>query len=186
VTVQTCPNCNSPVRPGAKFCGNCGQLMPNPAPFSRPEEAGLSESPQTAASQAGLGGDIQNGIPCQNCGQINHPGSKHCAYCGAPLEFERKVINEPAPPPDLTPQPVTPIQPIPEQVAPPFQPVSPKNNRNTCLIVGIVAAVVLVCLFCLAIAFFFSFFPTNRNINQLPELIHPGIILVIKAMIAIG
>lgn len=56
--VGTCVSCGSPLMPGMRFCGGCGQEFVPPAP---------------AASDA-----------CPQCGAALQPGAKFCGECGIP------------------------------------------------------------------------------------------------------
>ena len=51
-----CARCNAPLDPGASFCSNCGQPLPNPM-----------------------------GSACPHCTALNLPGTAHCETCGAAL-----------------------------------------------------------------------------------------------------
>jgi FHA domain/Double zinc ribbon len=51
-----CARCNTPLDPGAAYCPNCGQPLPNPL-----------------------------GSACPHCAAINLPGAAYCETCGAAL-----------------------------------------------------------------------------------------------------
>ncbi len=77
-----CPHCNKPVRPGARFCGNCGRALVAPTMPPTP--------PQPPQSQLG-------GI-CPRCGKPIRVGARFCPYCRALL-----VIADIAPVRDTPP-----------------------------------------------------------------------------------
>jgi len=63
-----CPNCGKPLRPGARFCGNCGATIP------------------AAAQAASAPRAVEQGAsPCPNCGKPVRAGAKFCTYCGTDL-----------------------------------------------------------------------------------------------------
>lgn len=55
---MNCPSCNTPLKPGAKFCAKCGTKI---------------EQPKAADT-------------CAKCGELLKPGAKFCAKCGAKVE----------------------------------------------------------------------------------------------------
>lgn len=63
----TCPSCGKPVKPGARFCGNCGNAIPV-TPVMR--------------SAAPSGVPPARLINCPHCGKPNRPGAKFCNHCG--------------------------------------------------------------------------------------------------------
>lgn len=63
----TCPNCGKPLRPGAKFCGNCGATLPGGA-AARPPRAAAPAPPDHT--------------PCPQCGKPVRVGARFCAHCG--------------------------------------------------------------------------------------------------------
>ena len=54
----SCPNCGKPVRPGGKFCGNCGQTL-----------SSTTSSPASTSS-------------CPHCGKPVRQGAQFCSHCG--------------------------------------------------------------------------------------------------------
>jgi len=83
MATTACPKCGQPLRPGVRFCGNCGS----------PVSVGL---PQAAAAQVPQAGDNL----CPHCGKPVRSGAKFCSNCG-------KVIEQPAAQP-VSPQKVEP------------------------------------------------------------------------------
>lgn len=82
----TCPNCGKPLRPGAKFCGNCGAILPVGA-AARPPDAVVPAAPDNAA--------------CPHCGKPVRVGARFCANCGQaigsdefPTLVESPVVKE--------------------------------------------------------------------------------------------
>ncbi|MBN2548149.1 MAG: zinc ribbon domain-containing protein [Anaerolineales bacterium] len=99
-----CPKCNSPLRPGAKFCGNCGHVL----------AAGPAQA-QPAVPQAGVGGSV-----CPHCGKPVRPEAKFCASCGKSI-VPAPVAATPAPPVAAAPKP-TPAIPAAKPAVAPQQP----------------------------------------------------------------
>ncbi len=70
MSITTCPKCGSPLRPGARFCGVCGENLPvqiKPA----------HEQPAAAASAE---------VICPHCGKPVRLGARFCQSCGKPVE----------------------------------------------------------------------------------------------------
>jgi membrane protease subunit (stomatin/prohibitin family) len=76
----TCPKCGAAVAAGAKFCGNCGADVTQPA-------GGVTCPKCGAAVVAGAKFCGNCGTPlsaaCVKCGAELAPGSKFCSACGA-------------------------------------------------------------------------------------------------------
>jgi DNA-directed RNA polymerase subunit RPC12/RpoP len=81
----TCPHCGYPVKPGIKFCGNCGKPLPvSPIPdIAHPVANAYPPSP---------GG----GIACPHCGKPVRAGAKFCASCGRPVQVQGAAPVTPA------------------------------------------------------------------------------------------
>ena len=86
--MMRCPNCNSEVPEGKRFCGHCGhQLAPAaPEPFDDdaptrvvPSEMGRGEPEPPPAPPA------PTESYCPACGAHNRPGAQYCDACGAAL-----------------------------------------------------------------------------------------------------
>ena len=61
IETHTCPHCNKPIRPEAKFCASCGQSMEETAVFPSPT--------------------------CPLCQQSVHPDARFCKNCGGYLPY---------------------------------------------------------------------------------------------------
>lgn len=81
-----CPNCNSPVTPGAAFCDNCGLNIVNAPPAA---QAGFG-APMATQYQPNIPAP-SGGAQCPNCGFVNAPGAAFCENCGM------QVTGAPAP-----------------------------------------------------------------------------------------
>ena len=86
---STCPSCGKPIRPGARFCGNCGAVI-TPAP---------PVQPQAAPS-------IQNGstVACPFCGKPVRPDAKFCPSCGKTIPLAAALTPTPSPQPAASSQ----------------------------------------------------------------------------------
>ncbi len=93
-----CANCGNALRPGARFCPQCGTPPPPPA---------------AAAS-------------CSNCGSALRSGARFCATCGAAAPVAALPRVDPTPPPFAAP-PVTPsrVDPMPPPYSASTQPPMP-------------------------------------------------------------
>ena len=99
-----CPTCKAPFQPGDKFCGNCGERLPDvgsgPAgggPFGSAAPAveqrsrdpfaggGMGSSAPAGGPGAGSGGMGGQTVPCPTCGAALTPGAPKCDVCG--MEF---------------------------------------------------------------------------------------------------
>jgi len=170
---MNCTNCNAPLEPNAKFCGECGHLV--------------SEKAVHASSE----------LQCTNCGAGIEPGFEFCGECGHPVSAkplssepihpEATLIEQfPSPPMAKPPaevrstptrEPKEPVAPSPPSAAPTVmaqdvtpppspppqraaappprmtpQPAAvqhaqepPKKKMSGCTIVLILLAVVIVC-----------------------------------------
>jgi len=87
-----CPQCGTPVAPGTKFCPECGAKLMATCP-----QCGTAVAPGTKFCP-------ECGTPlvaaCPQCGTSVSPGTKFCPECGTPLTA--------APPPPPAPPPVPP------------------------------------------------------------------------------
>ncbi len=119
MSTSTCPNCGKPVRPGARFCGHCGQSVPATPPAQPP--AAAPQPPPQPLPQA----QPSAGAACPHCGQPVRPGARFCKSCG------QAIAPEPAQPPAVAP--VTPpaaapapgVQPTPQAGVPTPPPGAP-------------------------------------------------------------
>ncbi|MGE5416045.1 MAG: zinc ribbon domain-containing protein [Acidobacteriota bacterium] len=88
-----CPNCQTPIKAGLKFCGKCGTKAPEPEPPKPPVEESLKCEKCSAVLKPGAkfcpncGAGIVSkpAAPafCKNCGNKLAPGAKFCPKCGA-------------------------------------------------------------------------------------------------------
>ena len=97
MTTTSCPNCGKPLRPGARFCGNCGATIP-----------------ATPAAQAGKPPAGAATIPCPQCGKPVRVGAKFCSNCGKVLQPEPAPLatSSPPAPPASSPSPAAQPQPV--------------------------------------------------------------------------
>jgi len=101
MTQTSCPKCEKPIRPGAKFCGHCGETV--------------SSAAAGAQQQA-----PPNGSPCPHCSKPVRKGAKFCSHCGNGIDQESASPIPPigAPPPPPSHQAVPSPEPSAEQLAP--------------------------------------------------------------------
>ena len=91
-----CPNCDQPLRSGAKFCTSCGHRLEEAKP-TPPAPAAPSPHPKPQQAQRlseRSDGTEEGKVPCPKCGKSNRKGVKFCRYCGgsmalAPVESQR-------------------------------------------------------------------------------------------------
>lgn len=152
---MNCTNCNALIEPGAKFCGECGQVV-------------------TVSSYA-----PSKDPTCTSCGTELEPGTQFCGECGHPVSAEplpsgplppaAPTLLEVGPPPSLAKPPIEitpspPKKPAPAPPPPPQRPAAPppaagvqgpafqqqqvkppKKGTSGCTIVIILLAVVAIC-----------------------------------------
>jgi uncharacterized membrane protein YvbJ len=96
-----CPNCDQPLREGAKFCTSCGHLIQKPEPAAKPSTLEEMSQPtkepspqqvQTAVASGGQGGHF-----CPHCGKPNRREARFCRNCGETIPGDQAQL--PAPPP---------------------------------------------------------------------------------------
>ena len=92
MSVNVCPNCNSPITPGSAFCDNCGLNLVNapPAPAQPASYAGSVATQYQASDQA-------MGAQCANCGAFNAPGAGFCENCGMQISTVAPAVPAPGP-----------------------------------------------------------------------------------------
>lgn len=140
-----CPNCGKPLRPGAKFCGNCGATLP----------AGGAPRP---ASQLAPGE-----VACPHCGKPVRQGAKFCNNCGKTIESAtdagRTDIGRPgatvvSPPSPGAPRPTQSA----EQLRPPVQAAAARPSRRGRWILPLLVLLIAGCaVFAVA-----GYFAANR------------------------
>jgi hypothetical protein len=126
---NTCPNCQRPVRTGAKFCGFCGtRLTPvNASPGTPPSTAG------SAVPDAGPSGGY-----CPYCHSPLRLGVKFCSSCGKPLPGPASAQPPTPAPPASPPQtPATAQKPTRER---------PKRKRSKGRLIIYLLLILVLCL----------------------------------------
>ena len=88
MSVNVCPNCNTPIIPGSAFCDNCGLNIPNAQPAPAGVSGSVATQYQTSAAASA------NSVQCPNCGTFNAPGSAFCENCGMQVS---SVASDPQP-----------------------------------------------------------------------------------------
>ena len=85
----SCPNCDGPIREGAKFCSSCGYQVEKDEPTSpkvTPSPgAAPTSTPQPQRSEQGQREKAREEtamITCPHCGKPNRTGVKFCRFCG--------------------------------------------------------------------------------------------------------
>ncbi len=87
MSTSACPKCGKPLRPGARFCGNCGFTIPKNLP-ENVSASGYSASNPGTKTQL-----------CPHCGKTLRVGAKFCNYCGQAISAEsdrQSPQNEPS------------------------------------------------------------------------------------------
>ena len=87
-----CPNCDAPLREGAKFCSSCGYQLEKvepavskgtPAPAPAATSTPKAQRPQN--DQVGTAREDTSTISCPHCGKLNRIGVKFCRFCGGTI-----------------------------------------------------------------------------------------------------
>lgn len=84
MSITTCPKCGSPLRPGARFCGVCGENLPAQV---KPGH----EQPAAAAPVEAI---------CPHCGKPVRLEARFCHSCGKQIEPAVETVSETAVPAD--------------------------------------------------------------------------------------
>ncbi len=102
MATTSCPNCGKPLRPGARFCGNCGHTIP-----------------ATPVAQTGAQPASPTTIACPQCGKPVRAGAKFCSNCG-------NLLQPDSVPPVIPVLPASPVPPTPPVTPAPLveQPVA--------------------------------------------------------------
>jgi hypothetical protein len=82
-----CPYCNSELRWGDKFCGNCG----------KPIELADSTSSTGGQDEHAHVRKDQDPLACGTCGTVNKPGTEFCRSCGSDLRTHSESAAEAKP-----------------------------------------------------------------------------------------
>lgn len=85
MATNDCPNCGKPLRPGARFCGNCGYVVAAAATPSPVQQPGSSA------------GEVS--VPCPKCGKPVRESAKFCNNCGQSIVVQPPAAVEPPRPP---------------------------------------------------------------------------------------
>jgi Meckel syndrome type 1 protein len=148
---KICPNCDKPLRDGAKFCTACGHVLQKPemsplaaeTPPSVLKQDAPPPKPAPTPPAASPAGTF-----CRHCGKGNRPGVKFCATCGKPIS-----APQPAPPPLATPAQRLPID------APPV-----RSRARLLTVSFLVLVILMVCVSIVGIGWGFGvdvlLFPT--------------------------
>jgi membrane protease subunit (stomatin/prohibitin family) len=78
----SCPKCQAAVPQGAKFCGNCGNAMPQPSACPKCQAA----VPPGAKFCGSCGSPMAAASTCTKCQSPLEPGAKFCGNCGNKVE----------------------------------------------------------------------------------------------------
>jgi hypothetical protein len=145
MATTACPKCGQPRRPGARFCGNCGALVP------------ATPSPQAAAAATSR---AEENV-CPHCGKPVRSGAKFCSNCGKTIEVTAVQTGlplkaEPAASvqatavqlPVVKPGPVAPPVAVPPAAKTPPAKAASKSGRA----VWIWVSVILLIILCIAVA----------------------------------
>lgn len=161
MVMSSCPHCGKPVRPGTRFCGNCGNAVNIPA--ARPTASASKSS--DAAAEIGSDESLQAGwLPCPHCGKPVRPGAKFCHSCGQAILAE--VPGEPVPVAAVAAVEATsPVKPLAEH-----EPVSVERNAKAqaskkrsgrTAIPVIIAGLIMICVIAIAGGYIYLRDPFN-------------------------
>jgi len=136
-----CPQCGTPVRPGAKFCGRCGYNMnvtrPG-SPIPPPPLPTQPSSPPPLSPQPGL-------VRCPSCGSSNRVTAKFCGVCRTPLAVAATTPPY-TPPPSYAPPSYSPPAQPPPVLSTPVPVPAARTNWAHIAQHTLVAGGLLVCL----------------------------------------
>lgn len=82
-----CPYCNTELRWGDKFCGNCGKKI---------EWSDVEQTQSTGDEHTVPQGDHDE-LTCSSCGTVNKPGAERCKRCGSDLRVHSAAMPGTAP-----------------------------------------------------------------------------------------
>lgn len=150
--MKYCKHCGNTLKPEARFCGKCGQVV-------KEEEQATSE---VLAQQSF----------CPNCGIPLLPGIKFCTACGAPADSSTVGLKTLGRPVSANVSPAQNPPPIRGSAQPPVRTtipgISPKKKRGRKIMVFAVTAVVLLAVTGAAIYFSGTFNPRESYVDLSP------------------
>jgi uncharacterized Zn finger protein (UPF0148 family) len=119
MTTTTCPNCGKPLRPGTKFCGNCGSTI-----------SAVTSTKAEVTPQREQPAPLPVGGLCPHCGKPLRLGAKFCNNCGKPVT---EAVQAPGAGPQIpqSSKPTVGIKPAPTapaSVARPAPAATPKRE----------------------------------------------------------
>jgi len=161
MVMSNCPHCGKPVRPGTRFCGNCGNAVNIPA--ARPS-ASNSKSSEVAA-EISSDESLQAGwLPCPHCGKPVRPGAKFCHSCGQAIPTEALGGARPVSAAEVA-EATAPVMPLAEHEPVQMERIkkeqaSEKRRGRTALPV-IFAGMVLLCIIAIAGGYLYLRDPFN-------------------------
>jgi len=88
----SCPNCDGPLREGAKFCSSCGYqvevdepIAPKVTPSAAAAPTSTPQPQQSGQGQPEKAREDTAMISCPHCGKPNRTGVKFCRFCGGSM-----------------------------------------------------------------------------------------------------
>ena len=144
----TCPNCGKPIRPGTKFCGNCGTTIASSIPT---KAASLSSSREFREPQTSVNS-------CPHCGKPLRTNARFCNNCGKSiLEGSHPEVVTPQIEPDSTPSSAQTLRSpqIPEVKSAPTEMAERKQRRKKVWIGVLIALFSISCIVVLAVVFLY-------------------------------
>src|SRR5512147_734249 len=97
IMMQSCPNCQQPNRPEAKFCAACGATLGQSTAEVLPET--VPPAPPTPEATPLPPGKVL----CPHCGKTVAARAKFCNYCGQSLTSAAPAVLAAATTPDAEP-----------------------------------------------------------------------------------
>ncbi|MBN1146996.1 MAG: zinc ribbon domain-containing protein [Anaerolineales bacterium] len=148
---MTCPKCGKPLRPGVRFCGNCGSPVP-----ATPLQRGPADDAGAAQGDGAL--EQPGGSLCPQCKSPVRPGAKFCNNCGYPLgqeEQQAAAARVAGAPPAVAAPPKAPApRPAPGRlIAPPKPAAAPR--RPSIWTWALASVLVVACVLAVAAGFLY-------------------------------
>lgn len=156
-----CPHCGKPIRPGSRYCGNCGNAIKTPA-VRLPTLAG--DATEIVSEDSTEDALKESWLPCPNCSRPVRPGAKYCHHCGEVIAAQTPVVASPLPA-DAQVETIAPIhswaEPTAEKIDSNDRQPAKRKWKGRVAVPLLVSGILLACVAAIVGAYLFLLDPFN-------------------------